>query len=268
MGRILGWGYNNAGQTKNVDMDDIVDVVGGSDHSVALRSNSSVMAWGGDMFTDVPEAALSNVRSIAAGWYHSLALRYDGTVVGWGDRAVIPQNVPRFEKIAAGEMFSVGVTAEGNLVVWGPRAPILPDIMKTNVKEVVASKTNIMILKEGGFVAVCDRVGELSKTVPFNAHGDVKKMAMGRNRFFVLKQDGSVVFWGDKLRGMLDHELASGVIDISAGDDFVILLKSGGLVVMGEEWGGQLKIPEVDRNEKIVKIVAGNHHGFLLVEPK
>ena len=267
MGRIIGWGYNSVGQTKNVNVDDIIDVVGGSEHSVALRSNSSVIAWGDSRFADVPECVLSNVVSIACGWYHSLALMYDGTVAGWGHKASVPQNIPRLSKIAAGEMFSVGVTAEGEMIVWGPHAPILPEIMRMNVKDVVASKNHIMILKEGDNVMICDKAGELYTDIPFNVHYDVKKIATGRNRFFVLKNDGSVIYWGEKLKNILDHELKKDVVDIVSGDDFIVILKrDGSVMAMGEKWGDQLKVPELESNERVVKISVGNHHGFLLID--
>lgn len=268
MGRVLGWGYNNVGQAYiSQDIVDAVDIAGGREHSIALRSNSSVIAWGDDILSDVPESALSNVVSIAAGWYHSLALRYDGTVVGWGHRATVPQNVPRFAKIAAGEFFSVGVTEEGEMVVWGYRAPILPEVMKKNVSMVSASKGDIMILKDNGGVLVCNTNGELYKDIPFNAHMNVKKISASRGRFFVLKHDGNVVYWGKELNNMLVNELKDGVVDISAGDDFLIVLKSDGrIVVMGDDWGGQLSVPKIERNEKIKKIVAGSHHGLVLIE--
>ena len=71
-------------------------VAAGGDHSLALLSNGTVMAWGangsgqlGDGTTensDVPVAVsnLSGVTAIAAGSGHSLALLSDGTVVAWG----------------------------------------------------------------------------------------------------------------------------------------------------------------------------------------
>lgn len=268
MGKVIGWGYNNAGQALlEMDINDIVDIAGGREYSIALRSNSSVIAWGDKMFTEVPECVLSNVTSIAAGWYHSLALMYDGTVVGWGYRGDVPQNIPRLVKIAAGEFFSLGVTKEGEMVIWGYRAPILPEIMRTNVVMVSASKGDIMVLKDDGSIVVCNNNGELYRDVPFNAHSDVKGISASRNRFFVLKNDGSVVYWGRSLNNMLMEELKSDVVDMSAGDDFLILLKSGGrLVVMGDDWGGQLSIPKLERGDKIKRVVAGNHHGLVLLE--
>ena len=52
-------------------------------HSLALRKDGSVVAWGCDTSTDngecdVPASAKRGVRAISAGDYHSLALKLGG----------------------------------------------------------------------------------------------------------------------------------------------------------------------------------------------
>ncbi|MGA2544472.1 MAG: hypothetical protein ABSG78_23225 [Verrucomicrobiota bacterium] len=70
-------------------------IAAGGEHSLALKSNGTVVAWGynGSGQTSVP-AGLSNVMAIAAGWAHSLALKNDGTFVAWGDNSSGQINVP------------------------------------------------------------------------------------------------------------------------------------------------------------------------------
>ena len=59
---------------------------GGYHHSVGVKTDGTVVAWGnrdGDT-CNVP-AGLSGVMEVSAGFYHNLALKSDGTVRAWGD---------------------------------------------------------------------------------------------------------------------------------------------------------------------------------------
>jgi hypothetical protein len=60
-------------------------LAGGGGHSLALRPDGTVVAWGwnDDGQTNMP-AGLKDVVQVAAGEKHSLALRADGTLVAWG----------------------------------------------------------------------------------------------------------------------------------------------------------------------------------------
>ncbi len=78
------------------NLTDVKAVAGGAFHSLALRNDGTVRAWGWNGFgalgdgstternSPVRVAGLDHVTAIAAGAYHSLALRDDGTVVAWG----------------------------------------------------------------------------------------------------------------------------------------------------------------------------------------
>ena len=70
-------------------------IAAGADHSLALKNNGTVVAWGSNGYgqTTVP-AGSSRVTAIAAGADHSLALKSDGTVVAWGYNGYGQTNVP------------------------------------------------------------------------------------------------------------------------------------------------------------------------------
>src|SRR5439155_3456450 len=76
-------------------------------HSIALRSDGTVVAWGYNDYgqTNIPPG-LSGVVTVAGGAYHSLALRGDGTVTAWGDhyngQTTVPASLNKVVAIAAG----------------------------------------------------------------------------------------------------------------------------------------------------------------------
>ena len=61
-------------------------VAAGLSHTVALRTDGSVVVWGSNFHgqTDVPNG-LKDMTAIAAGGLHTVALNSDGSVVAWGE---------------------------------------------------------------------------------------------------------------------------------------------------------------------------------------
>jgi alpha-tubulin suppressor-like RCC1 family protein len=150
-GTIVGWGYNLVGAATGVrgggpgfaifegrTLTNVVAVAGGSDHSLALRADGTVVGWGFNYYgaaTGVPTPSFpffgagvvaragNNVVAIAAGERHSIALRADGTVVGWGNNDYGQTNRPpeatNVVAIAAGYNHNVALRADGTIVSWG-----------------------------------------------------------------------------------------------------------------------------------------------------
>ena len=157
---VASWGDNSFGElgdgtltTRSLYRDiaagsDVVQVVAGRTHNLALRSDGTVSAWGinehgalgdgttTDRSTPVQVSGLTGVMTqVAAGEEFSLALRSDGTVWAWGrnDRGqlgrgttssgeLVPARVAvlnRVTKVSAGRDFALALRSDGVVFAWG-----------------------------------------------------------------------------------------------------------------------------------------------------
>ena len=94
----------------------VVAIAAGDDHSLALKADGTVVAWGNSEFGDttVPPG-LTNVVAITgyASGTHHLALRGDGTVVAWGNNqfgeTTIPPGLTNVVAVAVGAYHSLAL---------------------------------------------------------------------------------------------------------------------------------------------------------------
>jgi len=117
----VAWGWNSSGQcdvpAPNVDF---VAVAGGSGHSLGLKSDGTIVAWGAS--GDVP-APNADFVAVAGGVIHSLGIKSDGTIVAWGSNDYGQCDVPApnadFVAVAGGFYHSLGIRSDGTIVAWG-----------------------------------------------------------------------------------------------------------------------------------------------------
>ncbi|MCX4792117.1 MULTISPECIES: RCC1-like domain-containing protein [unclassified Streptomyces] len=253
-GPVLAWGDNGGGElgdgtTMNRDTPvpvcapgqtapctqflSHVAIAAGTDHSLGLRRDGIVLAWGDNAFgelgdgtttnrnTPVPVCApgqtapctrsLTDVAAVDAGTNHSLALRRDGTVLAWGDNAggqlgdgttmnrdtPVPVCAPgqtapctRFlagvVAISAHGGHSMALLRDGSVLAWGNNGSgQLGDGTTTN------RDTPVPVCAPGQ-TAPCTRF--LTHVVAIDA---------GRTHALALRRDGSVLAWGDNAFGEL-----------------------------------------------------------------
>ena len=265
-GSVLSWGKNAAGQlgiNSTVDAyqataitalngHSIMAVAAGHNHSLALRSDGKVYAWGvnesgqlGDSKTvslKVPTqiTVLSNIVALAAGAKHSLALSYDGTVWAWGANS-------------SGQLGNKTTTASLVPVqVWGPNSgPGAPTCVPGDsvpvgaLSCVVAIAANgdhsLALLKDGtiwawGSNAVgqegdgttgnvskqAKQVGTLTGVTPFLSSGGPSRIAAGTSHSVVVLSSGIAKSWGGNWYGQLGDnsliEQQSSPVPIAAVD--------------------------------------------------
>jgi VCBS repeat-containing protein len=247
-GTVTAFGDNFLGGCNvPAGLSSVVAVSTGDSISLALKSDGTVVEWGGDagwgpMFGR-PPAGLTGVVAIARA-AHGLALKSDGTVVAWGDntsgKATVPAGLNNVVAIAASEYASFALKSDGTVVAWGGN-PNGEQNIPVGLSGVIAIDAGpyggVVALKADGTVVTWGG----GPSVPAGLNG-VVAVAAGYNHMTALKSDGTVVNWGSDTvfspgaanTNVVPSEL-SGVVAISAGARKTYALKADGSVV----WWGQ-----------------------------
>jgi alpha-tubulin suppressor-like RCC1 family protein len=133
-GAVVAWGCGSDSALCSVPaaaLSGVTAITAGVVHSLALKQDGSVIAWGCPTFNDygqctVPPAAASSVTAIAANVYDSLALKQDGSVIAWGcgsgnyGQCTVPAAAASgVTAIAAGHFHSLALKQDGSVIAWG-----------------------------------------------------------------------------------------------------------------------------------------------------
>jgi alpha-tubulin suppressor-like RCC1 family protein len=309
-GDVYTYGSNESGQLGNGTTDDqdepvlvtgfiqtylenLVYIAAGADHSLAVKDDGTVVAWGdnetgalgvsGLLYSDVPVAVpgLTGVTKVAAGKGFSLALKSDGTVLSWGTNS--------FGQLGRGAVTD-GTT---------PGATTL-----SNITDIAAGAHHALALRSNGTVMSWGRQydGQLGlsssndrntpQQIPSNQLSGVTKIAAGALHSMALKSNGSLYVWGSSATGQLGlGETAyvirptvvpnlSDVTDIAAGGYHSLAVKDDGSVF---SWGtntyGELGsgLTELSTTPQIVtlngsaltdavSVGAGEYHSLVVLE--
>jgi alpha-tubulin suppressor-like RCC1 family protein len=231
---------------------DVVAVAAGAYHTVALKADGSVWAWGDNRWGELGDgtrttrgapkrvARLRRIVEASAGSLHTLALDEDGAVWSWGNnlygqlgaeerdrlRPAKIDGLPRIVHVAAGVFHSVAIDADGRVWTWGQ-----------NTRGQLGDGTHE------------------SRRVPRRIVGvdHVLNVSAGRQHTLALLRDGNVMSWGGNTNGQLGFRTGpagSGggfgpdvlrpamvpaihdVVQAAAGGDFSLVVTAG-----HEVWG-------------------------------
>jgi len=216
-------------------------VAAGWGHSLALKNNGSVVAWGsnGGGQTAVP-AGLTGVKAIGAGSYFSLAVASDGSVVAWGDNGAgqtdVPPGLSGVAAVAAGSDFAVALLEDGTVTAWGSSSFGKTDVPVglNDVVQISANSASTVAVKSDGTVVAWgwDIYGQVSGA---SEQTNITQVSVGRYDVLARKSDGTVIAWGSNRSGSTDVPVdLSGATAVAAGADTSYALLSDGTV---RSWG-------------------------------
>ena len=299
-GTLVAWGSNSGGQL-DVPSADIsaqcvlaprtyptpasdserprrfVAVAAGWQHSVALRNDGTVAAWGSNSRgqLDVPEN-LTGAVQIAAGATHTIALLSDGTVVTWGRTVGGPIDQPvglsDVIAVAAGRNKNLALTNDGTLILWEQsfsRTEGLPNDWADVTAAALGDEP--VALRRDGRVLVRERPWG-SKTAPAGLE-DVASVAVSCSTPYALQRNGAVVSWVEAFDPLKEFSYANGqavrfpnptnVVSMAAGWRHALAISTGGSVIAwGDNSDGQATVPSGLDN--VIDVAAGEAHSLAL----
>ena len=231
-----------AGEEASVFVNQKRIISAGNSHSLAIKSDGTVLAWGSNSYgqlgdnstTDrsspVAVSGLSGVSMVATGYVHSVALKSNGTVWVWGN------NDSGF--------LGDGTTTQRNTPVQVPGLGGVVSVSSIN--------NHTLALKSDGTVWAWgyNNSGQLgdnsttNRTTPVQVTGltDVMAIAAGNEHSLALKSDGTVWAWGNSNSGRLGAgtlssttvpvkvSITADVTAIAAGAEHSLAIKSDGTV--------------------------------------
>ncbi len=285
-GSIISWGSPDDG-LQNIPIEaegaDFVAAAAGNAHSLALKSDGTVVAWGSNAFgqTDVPDS--NDIVAIAAGDHFSIALREGGSLLAWGiedgsanDHGEVT-GLPGgndFIAIAAGRYHGLALKNDGSIVGWG----------WNNYNQTATQTGNdFAALAGGGYHSVGIRSDDVAGTISTwgttfwgltstPTGSDFIAAAAGHAHSLALRADGTLAAWGvqdgsgSDFGQVTDTPEGNGYVAITAGNYFNVALKSDGSLAA---WGRDEKnqITGVPDGSDFVEIAAGGAHAIVLSEP-
>ena len=267
-GTVVAWG--NGYWLPTTSLTGVTAVSQGIYHGLALKSDGTVVGWGGSAYSggaQTPPAGLTGVVAVAAGGAHSVALQRDGTVVGWGSSEAPPADLTGVVAIAAGYSHSLALKSDGTIVGWGDNfyGQATGGAALTGVTAIAAGAYHsVALLSDGSVVAWgIDAYG--TRPVPAGLAG-VTAIAAGGYLTLALKSDGTIVGWGQDQWGQATGGAAlTGVTAIAAGwNHGLALLDNGAAAAWGMQYYELNSVPA--GLTRVTAIAAGMDGSLALVD--
>ena len=189
------------------------------------------------------------VKSIAVGYEHTVALKSDGTVVATGANQNGECNVSEWENIIsvyASEGRTIGLRADGSVCVAGSLYTNESLSQLSNTIEIDVGVGIIVGIKaDGQAIAAGTNSTGATKVSDWN---DMVGISTSRSHTVGVKSDGTVLATGDNQFGQCDVFEWTDIVDVATSGNQAVGLKSDGTVIttLKDEKGNEVKIDWTD----------------------
>ena len=319
-GSLWTWGQNYYGQlgtgtssTQQSEsnpvpvkiMEGVATVSAGQYHSLALKTDGSLWAWGKNHFGEIgngtytgiqpgtstytnndklaPVKIMDNVAFISAGDDHSMAIKKDGSLWAWGrntdgqlgDGTIVNRPTPikimdGAVSVSAGSNHTMAIKTDKSLWVWGSNlrgqlgdwttvTRLSPVKILDGAAAVSAGRFHSMFIKTDGSLWASGwnnngQLGDGTKTdhsAPVKIMDGAAAVSTGNSHTMAIKKDGSLWAWGSNYSGQIGDgtmttrqtpvKIMEGVADVSVGSAHTFAIKSDSSVwAWGWNGNGQL----------------------------
>jgi type 1 fimbria pilin len=282
---VFAYGANEHGQCEARQVVVGAVQVSAGDHSVAMRADGSIVAWGlNDSGQCNVPVNLGPVAFIGTGLNHTLAGMRDGTVRAWGQNTDGQCNVPPglndAIQVEGGWKQSAALRKNGTVIAWGSNQFNMSTVPQglVGVTQISLRWAHGVALKNDGTVAGWGSNFAGEGTVPTGLSG-VKQISAGAYHNIVLTAGDRVRCWG---AGTTDtgenYEFGQSIVPadaafavaVAAGyEHSVALLKNGSIRIWGtvearSGYGCGVGGPDDDCDgplqSRVTSIFAGCHH--------
>lgn len=271
--------------------DNLQKIAPGTTYGVGIDKAGKVHTWGHLRITnvitlsDIPEEVKNaKIVDIAAGYDHIVAMDDKGALYIWGNtrlgQAQLPNDMAsaikkgeslNIKQLVASNQFSAALTEEGHLYLWGNSNLNDAKIKKAyqdNVQKVTTNINNYLILTKDGEAAYAGFQQNAFSKVPEAAQSGVVDIASTGFTNAALKEDGSVIVWGNVSHGERDIPEHEGkIVQIFGGrNHYTALTDKGEVLSWGGNFFGQSNAPKADANDPVKEIYTGFYQNYAVTQ--